>query len=218
MKDYVFYPFALTKAMQKLGKWGIKHLGRDVGRVLPACIGNILVFFIVGIWHGAQSHFILWGLYNGVVIALAELMDPAFAKWKAALKINENSKGFHIFRIIRTFLIVNIGWYFDRIVDFSDCMLCFKNTIKNFGITRFVPVMSALMKDVLSAKVVPVILFAICLVFVHSYLSEKQKDVYAILARTNIVVRWGVYYVLLLLIQFSMSYATSSEAFMYAVF
>lgn len=80
------------------------------------------------------------------------------------------------------------------------------------------PVMNVLMKDVLSVKVVPVILFAICLVFVHSYLSEKQKDVYAILARTNIVVRWGVYYVLLLLIQFSMSYATSSEAFMYAVF
>ena len=78
--------------------------------------------------------------------------------------------------------------------------------------------MSTLMKDVLSAKVIPVILFAICLVFVHSYLSEKQKDVYAILARTNIVVRWGVYYVLLLIIQFSMSYATSSEAFMYAVF
>lgn len=218
MKDYVFYPFALTKAMQKLGKWGIKHLGRDVGRVLPACIGNILVFFIVGIWHGAQSHFILWGLYNGVVIALAELMDPAFAKWKTALKINENSRGFHIFRMIRTFLIVNIGWYFDRIVDFGDCMLCFKNTITNFGITRFVPVMSALMKDVLPVKAVPVIIFAICLVFVHSYLSEKQRDVFAILGRTNIVVRWGVYYVLLLLIQLSMNYATSSEAFMYAVF
>ena len=78
--------------------------------------------------------------------------------------------------------------------------------------------MSALMKDVLPVKAVPVIIFAICLVFVHSYLSEKQKDVFAILGRTNIVVRWGVYYVLLLLIQLSMNYATSSEAFMYAVF
>ena len=54
MRDYVFYPFALTKAMQRLGKWGIRNLGKHVGRVLPACIGNVLVFFIVGIWHGAE--------------------------------------------------------------------------------------------------------------------------------------------------------------------
>ncbi len=218
MRDYVFYPFALTKMMQRLGKWGMNCLKKHVGRVLPACIGNIVVFFIVGIWHGAQSHFILWGLYNGIVIALAELLEPVFVKWKTGLHINEESKGMHIFRILRTFLIVNIGWYFDRIVDFSDCMLCFKNTFTDFGAARFIPVMTSLLEGVLSIKVVPVILLAVLLVFIHSYLSEKEKDVFDILSKTNIIARWGVYYVMLAMIQFSMSYATSSEAFMYAIF
>ena len=204
--------------MQRASKWAANHFGKHVGRVFSGCLGNILVFFIVGIWHGAQLHFILWGLYNGVVIALSELLKPVFTKWTAALHIKEEAKGFHVFRVIRTFLVVNIGWYFDRIVDFGDCILCFKNTIFNFGITRFVSSMSVLMTDALSLKVVPIILFAICLVFIHSWLSEKQIDVFDYLSRKNIVVRWGVYYVLLILIQFSMSYATSSEAFMYAVF
>ena len=218
MKDYVFYPFALTKTMQRVGKWGIKHLGKNVGRVLPACLGNILVFLIVGLWHGAQLHFILWGLYNGIVIALAELMQPVFDKWKIAFHVREKSKEYHIFCVVRTFIVVNIGWYFDRIVDIDNCILCFKNTILNFGITRFVPEMSALMKDVLSFKVIPIVILAVCLVFIHSYLSEKEKDVFDLLSRTSLVVRWGVYYIMLILIQFSMSYATSSETFMYAVF
>lgn len=218
MRDYIFYPFALTKRMQRLGKWGMNHLGRHVGRVLPACLGNILVFFIVGIWHGAQLHFILWGLYNGIVIALAELLEPVFLKCNQALHIKEESRGFYVFRVIRTFIVVNIGWYFDRIVDFGDCMLCFKNTLLNFDIVGFVKSMSTLMSGVLSVKVLPIIALAIILVFIHSLLTEKNIDVYELLGRKHIVVRWGVYYVMLALIQFSMSYAARTEAFMYAVF
>lgn len=218
MRDYVFYPFALTKVMQRLGKWGIAHLGRHAGRVLPACIGNILVFFIVGIWHGAESHYILWGLYNGVVIALAELLDPMFIKMKQCFHVKEESRGFHIFRIIQTFLIVNIGWYFDRIVKFTDCMAAFFNTISKFNVNDFIPVMTGLMKDILSWQTVMIVIVAIMLVFIHSLLSEKQIDVFALLGTKNRAIRWGVYYVLMLLIQISMSYGTSSEAFLYAVF
>ena len=218
MRDYVFYPFALTKPMQKVGKWGIIHLGKNIGRVLPACIGNILVFFIVGIWHGAQLHFVLWGLYNGLLIALAELFGTFFIRMKRVLHIKEESGAYQIFCVIRTFILVNIGWYFDRIVDIGDCMLCLKNTFTNFEAGKFVTYISILMKDVLSGKIVLLVLIAICIVFIHSYLTEKQTDVFDLLSRKCIVVRWGVYYILLILIQMSMSYGTSSEAFMYAVF
>lgn len=218
MRDYVFYPFALTKKMQKLGKWGTNHLGRHAGRVLPACLGNILVFFIVGIWHGAQLHFILWGLYNGLVIAVSELFEPVFQKCNSILHIKTQSKGFHVFRVIRTFIVVNIGWYFDRIIDFSHCMLCFRNTVTNFGLMRFGEYMETLMNGVLSVKALLIVLLAIVLVFIHSYLSERNVDVFTFISNRSILIRWGVYYVMLMLIQFSMSYAARTEAFMYAVF
>ena len=218
MRDYVFYPFALTKKMQKLGKWGISHLGKQIGRVLPACLGNILVFFIVGIWHGAELHYILWGLYNGIVIAISEMMAPLFVDWKVKLHIDERTKRYHLFCVLRTFLIVNIGWYFDRIVKFSDCILCFKNTIMNFKVSEFAVHTSELLNGILTKKEILFILLAILLVFVHSYMTEKKKDVFELLSRSPRVVRWGIYYVMLILIQFSMSCAMKTEAFMYAVF
>ena len=218
MRDYVFYPFALTKGMQRLGKWGIEHLGRDVGRTLPACVGNILVFFIVGIWHGAELHYILWGLYNGVVIALAEISEPVFIRIRQKLHVTEESKWFHVVRIMRTFLIVNIGWYFDRIVKFGDCMTAFKNTVLHFETSRFGGVMSELMIDTFSLPAAAIVLAAIVMVMIHSILAEKQIDLYELLSHHSIVFRWGVCYLMMILIQAAASYGVSSEAFMYAVF
>ena len=78
MKDYVFYPFSLTKVMRKLGKATKKRFGKYLGRTLPVAIGNILVFFLVGVWHGANWNYIVWGLFYGVLIAIASLMKPIF--------------------------------------------------------------------------------------------------------------------------------------------
>lgn len=51
--------------------------------------------------------------------------------------MNTASRGFHVFRVLRTFVIVNIGWYFDRIYDFHDCMLAFRQTFTAFDGAHF---------------------------------------------------------------------------------
>ena len=61
MRDYLFYPFALTKSMQRFGKWATSHWGKHFGRVLPAAVANLLVFAVVGIWH-ARRHTTLPGV------------------------------------------------------------------------------------------------------------------------------------------------------------
>ena len=63
MRDYVFYPFALTKPVTKLSKAAKKAFGLEFSRALPAALGNILVFLLVGIWHGASWNFLFWGLF-----------------------------------------------------------------------------------------------------------------------------------------------------------
>lgn len=229
MKDYVFFPFALTKPMQKLGKWGNKTFGREIGRHLPSFIGNILVFFIVGIWHGIETHYIIWGLYNGLIISFAEILPPIISEIRMKLgrgpgtADTEGCKGHkakYVGSVLGTFLIVNIGWYFDRIVDMADCWLCFKNTLFKFRIGSIGEVFNLLFDNVetFSTRALIVILVAIVLVLVYSVMSEKKIDVFDFLQKKNIVIRWGVYYMMMALIQISMSLANSTEAFLYTVF
>ena len=113
MKDYVFYPFCLSKAMNKFGKWGKKHLGDHVGKTLPICLSNLLIFFIVGIWHGAEWRYIMYGMYNGVIIAFSNLVEPLYKKCLHACHINPHKKWWQCVQILRTFILVNIGWVFD---------------------------------------------------------------------------------------------------------
>ncbi len=223
MRDYVFYPFVLTKKMQNISKnfmskkteWG-KHLARTV----PAGIANILVFLFVGVWHGPEFHFVLWGLYNGLVIAFGDFCKPALEHINQKLHIPVNSFGWKLFRIVRTFIIVNIGGYFDRIVDVPKSFLYLKRTITNFGSLKLLSDQDY-MKSVFGSlryveSELTLIFVSLIIVFVVSILKEHKINVYESIQKRNIVLRWSAYYVLMLLLLLSLSYAPGNPVFMYA--
>ena len=217
MRDYVFYPFALTGAMQRLGKWSGAHLGKHLGRTLPASIANILVFFLVGLWHGAEAHYIWWGLYNGLVIAAADLCSPLFKRALSALRIDASTKAWRIWRIVRTFIVVNIGWYFDRIYDFGDCMQAFANTIFNFAPGSFWTAFSPILADAGRAC----FLIAACgcvIVFVVSLLRERGTDVGQRFLMLPALLRFAVCLFAGSLVVVSFAFAPSAEGFIYANF
>lgn len=84
MKDYVFYPFSLSKAMNKLGKFFKKHsktrFGKYMAKALPICLADLLIFFIVGVWHGAAWKYIVYGMYNGIIMSFSSIMAPVYEK------------------------------------------------------------------------------------------------------------------------------------------
>ncbi|MFR2510900.1 MAG: MBOAT family O-acyltransferase [Lachnospira eligens] len=84
MKDYVFYPFSLSKAMNKLGKFFKKHsktrFGKYMAKALPISLADLLIFFIVGVWHGAAWKYIVYGMYNGIIMSFSSIMAPVMKK------------------------------------------------------------------------------------------------------------------------------------------
>lgn len=223
MKDYIFYPFAFTKEMQNLSKKFMsmknKSLGKHLARTIPAGLGNIIVFLFVGVWHGPEMHFVVWGLYNGLVIAFSDLFKPAFEKINVTLRLPVKSYGFKVFQIIRTFIIVNIGWYFDRIVDIRSSFLYLKKTFTHLG--PFSVISKDYLKNIYGSlsnvESELSLVFAGCVVtFVVSILRESKVDVYDAISKKNIAIRWGTYYMLMLLIVLSLSFAPGVPSFMYA--
>ncbi|MBB5218390.1 MBOAT family protein [Treponema rectale] len=220
MKDYIFYPLAFTKFMQKITKAlngsGHKHLARSV----PAGISNIIVFCLVGVWHGPELHFLLWGLYNGLIIAVSDFMKPFFEKVNAFLHINVKGRAFHVFRIVRTFILVTIGGYFDRITDVSKCMRYMKNSVANFGNLRELFSVSSLSQmfgqvATINSQLMLVLIGCIT-VFVISILKENKIDVYEKIQSKNIVFRWLFYYVPIILVMISFTFSEADSEFMYA--
>ncbi|MBQ2992027.1 MAG: MBOAT family protein [Clostridia bacterium] len=144
MRDYVFYPFALTKPVTRLSRAAKARFGAEFARALPAALGNIVVFLLVGVWHGASSNYIFWGLYNGLILAMSALLEPAYKRANERLGPIVRTRAFYVFRVLRTFAIVNIGWYFDRSAHAADAL-------RMMGRTLFAPAFSQLTDGTLLA-------------------------------------------------------------------
>lgn len=217
MRDYVFYPFAVTKPMKKLGKWAGKKFGKHFGRVLPPALGNLLVFLIVGIWHGAEWHYVVWGLYNGAIIAVSDILMPVFDKMVEILRINRKAKWYYVFRVIRTFIVVNIGWYFDRIVSVKEGLYSLKKTFFSFGAERFMAECNILF-DGYPSYLLGLSVVACVITFVVSFLQEKKYMVRDMLYKSPVWIRWIIYWLILGIILFANTNKKSMGGFIYANF
>lgn len=216
MKDYIFYPFSLSKAMNKFGKFSKKKFGNDIGRVLPICLADLLIFFIVGIWHGAAWKFIVYGLYNGFIIAFSSLLEPVYAKMFKLTHIDPDTKKWHLFQIFRTFVLINIGWLFDRGNSLSDACYMLLYTFKGFTFTQLTDgsIMNIGLKPVQT-----IILLSACLVwFIVSVLKEKKIDVREALGKKALPIRWAVYIALVVSIPLLGNVSAKVGGFIYAQF
>ena len=132
MKSYVFYPVSLSKWMMKFSKWSKKAFGKKTGRVVPVALADLIVFFVVGIWHGASWKYVVYGLLNGGIIAFSELMSGTYRSWKKALHISGKETWYHIFMIIRTFILINLTWSFDRSDTLSQGIYMIRQAFTHF--------------------------------------------------------------------------------------
>lgn len=113
MKDYVFYPFSLSKTAAGIKKQLKGKVSRKASGRILAAIGNLLVFTLVGLWHGTGSKYLGWGLYNGFILIFSSLMVDVYAAGLKKTRIDRDSRSWKTFSLLRTFSIVTIGWVFD---------------------------------------------------------------------------------------------------------
>lgn len=132
MKEYIFYPLAMSTSFlnaskkMKATRFGKTKAGAYIAKVLPTAFASLIVFLVVGIWHGASWKFVAFGLWNGGVIMLSILMKPLFDGSLKKLHINPSNFLWGLFQILRTFIIVCIGYVFDIAPSFKQAIWTFK--------------------------------------------------------------------------------------------
>ena len=114
MRDYLFYPLSLSKPFGRLGKWSRKHIGGTLGKIVPTSLATFIIYFVIGVWHGANWRYIAFGFWNGTLITLALLLAPWFQQLKAALHIDDQAPWYRVFQVARTCFLVFLGRYITR--------------------------------------------------------------------------------------------------------
>ncbi len=200
MKDYVMYPLTLSKGLNKVGKQARKIIGRRKGRLIPMCLTSIIVFLVVGIWHGAGWSFILWGLYNGFLVALGSLFQEDFTKIKKALHINDKAKWYRCFMIARNFLLVNLGWYIDMYEKPGDIIRLLKYSFQKPMLSEMLTISSGKLGVAYTPYALLTICIGVALLFIVGVYRERGVKIVPELAKLPGAVQFVMAFVFLFLI------------------
>lgn len=197
-RDYIFYPMSMSKSLKKLTLSARKRLGNHFGPLLSGTIALFCVWICNGLWHGAAWSYIFFGMYHFALILLGNIFEPAIQKVTKKLHIDRSCLAYRLFQIFRTSVLVCIGELFFRASGLRVGLSMFKKMIENFTFdsvrTQEVFKLGTDKHDFLIAAI------AVLIVFIISCLKEKKIGIRSGLSKKNIVLRWAVYFSLILFI------------------
>lgn len=208
-RDYIFYPLSLSKGFGKLGKQARKIFSVRIGKLIPVILAQLVTFLVIGLWHGAEARYLIYGFYHGAFIILGLIFEPYIKKLTALFRINTNALSWKIVQIIRTFILVVIGRFFSRAVSAGAAVYMMKSCLAFENVGWYDVSLYSLE---LSLSDFWVLGIALLLWFFVSVIQESGQSVRKVIAEQNLVFRWIIYLIAILAILFFGIYGIGYDA------
>ena len=191
MKDYVFYPIALSKPFAKMQKSLKKKVNPYFGKVFPSFLASFMVFVLVGIWHGANWKFVFYGFYQATFVSTETLFEKPYADLRRICRVREETVGWKLFQMIRTLTILSIGRFVDVVPDMGAVIRALKATFSTFNPWIFFD--GSLYNMGVDERNFGLMLMLILLVAAVDIINERGQTVRGIIARQQLPFRWIIY-------------------------
>ena len=134
-------------------------LGGNRKGVVRTYVNLFLTMLLGGLWHGANWTFVVWGAWHGGILVLERYWEQRFGKpllpgW---------------LRVIKTMLLVMVGWVLFRAADISGAIRMFKGMLGLNGLTFSPSVQWQVTPDRLG-----ILVLGIALVYAMPWLRRNQ--------------------------------------------
>lgn len=199
-------PFFSHNIVEFWSKWHISLTSwlRDyiykplMGWTKFSIIRNILIVFIIcGLWHGANWNYVLWGLYNAILIAIYVFTN----QWQKKTKKN------HPGHILLTFTLICFGFSILGIEQSEQAQICFQK-ICSWETLSF---LKTLFFDFSTLKRTIAIIFMLVVEWIH----RNEEYPFTLNIVKNHCARLCIYYILCMVIILS---NIEGQPFIYAQF
>lgn len=178
---------------------------------------NILVVFMVsGLWHGANWTYVIWGALHGVFIVAGAATQALRDRWSATIGLSRVPVVQSAWGILRTFVLVNIGWVFFRAHSVGDAWHILTHAPRGWSALTSIDAGRAMLFEVGFMKADLLLSLAgIAAVELGPYLWSRFP-------RTSRVsewpgwMRWSLYYAVVAVLFFG--YAETADQFIYFQF
>ena len=127
-------------------------------------------------------------------MSTAVLLAPLYKKSKSALHINEESLSWNIFKVLRTFCILDIGMYFARAADLETAIDWLKRSFSGFKLSSIHIIFDGTLTQYgLDEKNIGLMYICILVLILVDILHDKGIRMRQLLMKQDIVFRYAVY-------------------------
>ncbi len=180
---------------------------------------NVMVTFLAsGMWHGASWHYIAWGGLHGGYRVIGEALHPMKQRVWQLLHIDTGHILYKAMQRVVTFLLVVIAFIVFRATSIGEALRIMGIIVSRFDGVQLVN--GTLLTLGLNLAQVLLTLLALALLLMVDIVHEKGGHFSAWIGRKPIVVRYGIYYGLILLVLISVlqTFGQSAASFLYFQF
>jgi hypothetical protein len=168
-----------------------KKVNPYFGKVFPSFLASFLVFILVGIWHGANWKYVIYGIYHATFVSTETLFEQPYAAMRRMCRIRENASGWKLFQMVRTLFIVSIGRYCDVAPDAGTVFRLLRATFSKFNPWIFFD--NSLYELGLDEKNFGLLILMILLLAAVDLVNERGKTLRGVIAAQQLPFRWAVY-------------------------
>ena len=167
-------------------------------------INLIIVFLVSGLWHGANLTFVFWGVLNGIYQVIGDLIKNTKKSIFSSKLLRDKDVLSRILQTVITFILISFTWIFFRANSIYEAFEIIGCIGKSFS---YVNLFDGTIWSVgLGVKNMLIALFAVAILIFADVICEKRNcEIYNILDKVKAPIRWATYYLLILLILFSMN-------------
>ncbi|MCR4909279.1 MAG: hypothetical protein K5985_10665 [Lachnospiraceae bacterium] len=188
MEKYVYYPIVLNKRVMKLSK---KVRWKYLQRAFSATLASVIVFILVGIWHGTGWNYVVYGCFQAFFVSQAVLLAPVWKNARAGLKINDAGLSYRILTALRTFLILTFGRYFIKAANLSNAVEMLRRTFTEWRFSCLFD--GSLLHYGLDIKNLYLMYFSILLIIIADILAERKVSIRSWILSQDRLLRYMVY-------------------------
>ncbi len=197
MREYVFYPVMLSKPVTAVSKNFRKRYGAYAAKMVPSVAAPMVVFFLIGIWHGLTWQYIVNGLYNAILISASVAMAPVFKWMTEKLHINTESFWFRLFQMARTFVLLCISRVIVKAPSLGDAGKMIGAMFTDFDLSFVTLIKNLVAEGTLRKPDILMIIGTIAILMIIDILQERGVKIRQSIEKKNIVIRWSLAFMLI---------------------
>lgn len=185
LRDYVYIPLGGNRCSKVRKHWN-----------------TFVTFFVSGLWHGANWHFVLWGVLQAVYINISDWLRPTKKMLAEKFDIKTQSFGIRMIKVLVTDFLLLISFVFFRANTIRDGFYYIRKMFMHMDWWSLFD--ESLFAYSLDRKEMCVLMFAIAILFLIDIYYQKKKLFFdgLMLNQSLIIQYFGVVFLFLFILVF----------------